>query len=177
MNSKGSLSLFNCILTGSSYYAHGTNAGVYIGSSGKLYVYNCTAVRNGQHAYSKGYGTIYCYNCIGEKNSSSTGDAFQSIAGGDYNISNDSSAPGSNSIQNTTLTYVDRSNKDFHLASTDTAAINAGQYNPASGLYSDDIDGQSRGTSNWDIGADEYVAAGISLPVAMRYYRNRRIYC
>jgi len=161
-HSYGTQYLFNTILTGSTYYAHGVNSGVYVSYWGTVYCYNVTAVRNGHTAFNKAYGTLYCYNCIGEKNTSSSANAFIDIAGGDYNISNDSSAPGSNSIQNTTLTYVDRSNKDFHLASTDTAAIDAGQYDPSSGLYSDDIDGQSRGTSNWDIGADEYVSAEIT---------------
>ena len=37
-----------------------------------------------------------------------------------------------------------------------------------------DIDGDTR-SGTWDIGADEYIAAGgLSIPVAMRHYRNLR---
>ena len=45
----------------------------------------------------------------------------------------------------------------YHLASTDTGAINAGTDLSADGTFAftDDIDGQTR--DDWDIGADEYV--------------------
>ena len=67
----------------------------------------------------------------------------------------------------TAPTFVDDANDDFHLASGDTAWKNAGTSDPDSGLFSDDIDGQTR-SGTWDIGADEYVAAAGGLSILVR---------
>jgi hypothetical protein len=53
-----------------------------------------------------------------------------------------------------TFTFAGAGN--YHLASTDAGARGYGVSNPGSGLYSDDIDGQTR-SAPWDIGADQYV--------------------
>jgi hypothetical protein len=59
------------------------------------------------------------------------------------------------------VAFVDEDGDDFHLNASDTVAKNKGtdlsgdSYLP----FSDDIDGQTR-SGTWDIGADEYVAAG-----------------
>lgn len=61
-----------------------------------------------------------------------------------------------------TLTFVDASNDNFHLAASDTAAIDAGTDLSADGslAFSTDIDGNTRPQgSAWDIGADERLAA------------------
>jgi hypothetical protein len=60
-----------------------------------------------------------------------------------------------------TFVSVTGGSEDFHLASTDTVAIDHGTDASANGNYNftDDIDGVTR-TGIWDIGADEYVAAG-----------------
>lgn len=87
-------------------------------------------------------------------------DGYNSIDTPTYcisNIANDLSGTGNqNSV---TLSFVDWVNDDFHLHSTDTEAIDLGTNDPGSGLYSDDIDGVVR-SGTWDIGADEFVAAG-----------------
>ena len=81
-------------------------------------------------------------------------------ASSDYNISDlAADAPGSNSKNSTTVSFVDANNKDFHLQPTDTAAKNAGvdlsrdSYLP----FDLDIDGENRSGAGtgWDIGADE----------------------
>ncbi|NCB43847.1 MAG: hypothetical protein EOM59_14705 [Clostridia bacterium] len=71
------------------------------------------------------------------------------------NISSDGTAPGANSKINTTVSFIDVANKDFHLSQSDTAAKNAGT--DLSTYFSTDIDGASRNSSInvWDIGADE----------------------
>ena len=56
-----------------------------------------------------------------------------------------------------TFTFVDDDNDNFHLASNDAGARNYGT--DLSGTFTTDIDGETR-SGTWDIGADEYVAAG-----------------
>lgn len=81
----------------------------------------------------------------------------------DYNLSDIASdAPGSHSRNGQDVTFVDEANDDFHLASGDTGAKDYGTSDPGSGLFSDDIDGETR-SGTWDIGADEYVSSGYSL--------------
>lgn len=63
---------------------------------------------------------------------------------------------GFNNRFSQTFTFAGAS--DFHLASTDAGARGYGVADPADGLFSDDIDGQTRGAT-WDIGADQYVAS------------------
>jgi hypothetical protein len=65
----------------------------------------------------------------------------------------------------TTPTFVDAANDDFHLASGDTTWKNQGT--DLSGTFTDDIDGQTRptGAGTWDIGADEYVSAGVTAAI------------
>lgn len=57
-------------------------------------------------------------------------------------------------------TFADEVNDDFHLDSTDTAAIDKGT-DLGDGAWDIDIDGRDRDAEGdtWDIGADEYVAA------------------
>ena len=64
----------------------------------------------------------------------------------------------------------------IHLDSTDNTWKDQGTDLSGEGFFTDDIDGDTR-SGSWDIGADEYVAAGgaLSIPVAMRTYRNMRI--
>ena len=86
------------------------------------------------------------------------------------NITSDTSSPDS-SYRSKTVSFADRDNDDFHLSSSDTEARGNGDnlYNDSYLPFQDDIDGQDRGGSgaSWDIGADEYVAAGTS---AYPYY-------
>lgn len=63
-------------------------------------------------------------------------------------------------INTTNFTNVTGGSEDFALP-LGSGLIGVGTDDPGSGLYSDDINGETR-TSTWDIGADEYVAAGPS---------------
>jgi hypothetical protein len=67
-----------------------------------------------------------------------------------------------------TFTFVDADNDDFHLASNDAGARDYGT--SLSGTFTTDIDGETR-SGTWDIGADEYVAAG-GLPNFMYHYMH-----
>lgn len=78
-----------------------------------------------------------------------------------YNATEDATGDdyGSGGRANQTFTFVDEANDDYHLAANDAGAKGYGVADPGSGLFSDDIDGQTRGAT-WDIGADQYVAEG-----------------
>lgn len=98
-------------------------------------------------------------------------------AGTDYNVTDHDSmhytvTGGGNSHDHTshTFTFTDSDNDNYHLGSTDTGAIDLGVSDPGSGLFSDDIDGESR-SGSWDCGADEYVSAGGSIPLSNPFSR------
>lgn len=76
------------------------------------------------------------------------------------NISEDATSPDT-AYRNKAVTFIDEVNDDFHIAASDTNAKDAGVDLSADTYFpfSDDIDGETR-SGTWDIGADEYVAAG-----------------
>ncbi len=108
--------------------------------------WNTSAVAKNNLVNNYNFNPAYTDYCVGN-------NQFNSSSGN--NISSDTSAPGSNSKINTTVSFVSISTSDFHLAPTDTAAINSGTSTPSI-LFTTDIDGQTRPfDSAWDIGADE----------------------
>lgn len=149
----------NCISYNAAF--SGFNLNDNYGVSG---CYNCTAIDN-----DKGFVTNYASsnqfytNCLSHSNT--TADFSQN--GGrtlvcNYCSSSDATADDWGGVGNRvsqTFTFIDEVNDNFHLASNDAGARDYGQTNPGSGLFTDDIDGQTR-SGTWDIGADEYVAAG-----------------
>lgn len=80
------------------------------------------------------------------------------------NLSSDTSSPQSG-LRSKSLTFVDLAGKDYHLISTDTAAIDVGDDLSAS--FTDDFDGVTR-SGTWDAGADEYVSVG-GQPTSKRF--------
>jgi hypothetical protein len=68
---------------------------------------------------------------------------------GDYNIDDDNSAPGANSITGTPL-FVN-AGVDMHLSQSDTIAKDAGLADPSGGVFTTDADGRTR--TDWSIGA------------------------
>ncbi len=158
---------FNCIgLNASSYNHTNTICFGWIGSSTTsltVTFYNCTAYGgyNGFAVNSSNTNkTMVCKNCLG---AGSAGNEFSnpnSWGSSDYNASDDTTSPGgAHDHTEHTFSFVDSGNGDFHLQSSDAGAKDLGVSDPGSGLFSDDIDGQTR-SGSWDIGADEYVAAG-----------------
>lgn len=118
-------------------------------------VYNCTA-SGFQHNYYSTSGTIVCKNCISQA-SVTAGYSITTSTGSDYNLSDRADAVGTTVYNSKTLTFVSAAAGDFHLAAGDTDAIDKGT--DLSGTFTDDIDGVTR-SGTWDLGADEYVAAG-----------------
>ena len=174
----------NCIIWG-VYSGTGYARGIY--DNQKSQIWNCIiyGIKNGTNftpaIYSGGTGTSNWYsntiygcrygyfsdgspllkNNIGYNND--TDFSAGTNAGNLTNISKDTSAPGT-AGDSKTLTFVSTTagSEDFHLVSTDTDAIDKGTDTSGDSApmnFTTDIDGVTR-TGTWDIGADEYVAAG-----------------
>lgn len=132
---------------------------------GTYYVYNNTMVGQTSTGDTTGYradkGTHYIKNNISVLHTS--GKDFGSFSGATIhasttkNLSSDTTAPE-------TGTYYDSgspafvSASDYHLAGTGTWGLDVGSDLSAE-YFADDIDGVTR-AGTWDLGADEYVAAG-----------------
>lgn len=117
---------------------------------GGKYFYNCNAIDNGGYGFDGGGGSgVVAINCISHGNGSSQ---FNNVE-----------------TQTTCLTtsplYKDSSNNDYHLQSSDTTARDQGTDLSDDSFFSfdDDIDGDTRESESWDIGFDEYIAAGIPV--------------
>jgi len=143
------------------------------------YIYNNTCVgQNYGFKSSSSTTNVILKNNISYNNGDNYNGTFSTSSTNNLSGPSQTDAPGSNPRNAVTVTFVDPTNNNYHLASTDTGAKGYGA--DLSGdsylAFSDDIDGESRG-STWDIGADQYVAAGggSSLPIFMDYYRRRRV--
>jgi hypothetical protein len=125
---------------------------------GQCTFYNCTAV-NCNLGFDTGSSDTTIKNCL----SVDCGNGFSGTfnAASNYNASDIASdAPGANSVNLSayadTDIFFDPAKDDFHLKSS-SPCIGVGT--DLSGTFTVDIDGETR-TGTWDIGADEYVAAG-----------------
>ncbi len=127
-----------------------------------LYIYNNTIsdCYNGIYRYA---GTLTAINNVVFNNVDDFKGTFSTC---DHNASDDGDgtnavdiSPGANESDDWNDAFVDYANGDFHIKNTNSVLYNAGTNDPGSGLFSDDIDGDTR-DSSWDIGADEYVAGG-----------------
>lgn len=153
--------VYNNIING--WYATSNESGIKLGglstSADTLFAYNNT-IDSCYSGIRADRGVVVAINNITqncEDGFDENGGTFH--ASSDYNISDIAAdAPGSNSINGATVNFVNRSNDNFLLSASDTVAIDAGtdlssdSYLP----FSTDIQGDTRESSNWDIGADEY---------------------
>ena len=148
--------------TTGSYSAGVLHVGDVSGSN--TIIYNNTVVNCAKGYYRDVSSDINCSNNIAQDCVDGFYTEWQWASGSssaDYNLSDlASDAPGSNSVNSSTLTFVDAANDDYHLASGDTDAIGAGIGPSWDGnVPTTDIDGDTRSGTTTDIGADLYVAA------------------
>ncbi|MCX5698017.1 MAG: filamentous hemagglutinin N-terminal domain-containing protein, partial [Candidatus Omnitrophica bacterium] len=134
--------------------------GIRIGSGGStttMYAYNNT-VSNCYVGINLGAGTLIAKNNLISSCATAASGTF--AAGTDYNATNNSSmgytVTDSGNIHDhlgQTFSFVNDTNKDFHLASNDAGATGYGV--DLSATFTTDIHGQARSSGNWDIGADQ----------------------
>ena len=139
-----SYKFMNCLI-----YNSNTNAmRGFVGAN--MRVYNCTLLNMKNGFYFSGAAT----NCL----VNSCGTAFVGTLG-DFNCSDQASAPGSSSVSSYDVAFVSEAagSEDFHITAANTSIIDVTS-DQSGGLFSDDIDGVTRAGA-WCIGADEYVAA------------------
>lgn len=137
------------------------NHGIHRRNGGSWQIYNNTSVgfSNGFYNVDDGAQTTSDFiNNLGYNNTTDFTAEWSWSANTGYNASSDGTAPGTGSRTNQTFTF-EAGTDNYHLASNDAGARTYALADPGSGLFSDDIDGQTR-SGSWDIGADQYVSSG-----------------
>lgn len=134
------------------------------GQVGTLTAYNNTCFGNSAGITTKEASSVILYNNLCNNNSNDyilnrhDTDA-DNIAG-----PTDTSSPD-NEWDNTNVVFTNETggSENLHIAVADSSgAKGGGTVDPGSGLFSDDIDGNTRGAT-WDIGADEYVSEAVTF--------------
>ena len=130
-------------------------------ASAVLNIYNSTFFNNDIAIYQRS-GTVTVVNSAVVNNSDDFLNSPDSIT---YTASDDGdcddatcidASPGSPEGVEHDKMFVSTTTPDFHIKDPDSVLYNAGTADPGSGLFNDDIDGETR--TNWDIGADEYIS-------------------
>ena len=161
----GNASSLYCDIRNSYIYGFGVGdwyAGISCDdTSSNIKIQNCTISGNyyGINGNSLVVTNCAVFNNVDDFLGTMTISYCASDDGGGTNSVNIS--PGATEADDWANAFVDYANGDFHIKNTSSVLYNAG--NDLSGTFTTDIDGDTR--SNWDIGADEYVAAGgASIP-------------
>jgi hypothetical protein len=117
---------------------------------------NCTVI-----GFSIGYVSSTARNCISQKRVGGLYDFYE--GSGNYNISLDNTAPGSNSKRNVSPIFRNAANRDYRLALSDTIAKDAGT--DLGSPYNVDICGTPVPKNlGWDIGAYELPRTQFPIP-------------
>ncbi len=151
----------NCLAVGCVY------AGFWSNSANNRY-YNCVSVGNAGHGFgTAGYRTFNGTNCYAGGNTDS--DCNDSEANTTFTLTTCASEDGTfgattiaytaSGTAGTRFTSITGGSEDVHIAS---ASQLVGIGTDLSATFTTDIDGDTRptGANTWDIGCDEYVAAG-----------------
>ena len=127
--------------------------------AGTAYIYNNTCVGS-SYGITVSTGTVYAKNNICYDNDDgATNGTFHEDS--DYNATDAASIGTGGAHDQTEQTFTFTGGDDYHLQSGDAGAKDLGVDLSGDGglAFSNDIDDESR-SGTWDIGADEYVAAG-----------------
>lgn len=179
-NNGSANKIYNNIIYDFDNSTHSTAYGCYLsaGFGQRIKLYNNSIIDCAIGVFDANADRVTAKNNLIKCIDAFTGTLTDDDTYNDYNaISENNSgevAIGSHGRYNQTFTFVNEASDDFHLASTDAGAKDYGLSDPGSGLFSTDIDGQTR-SGSWDIGADEYVASGTIVPLIMETYRRRRV--
>jgi hypothetical protein len=189
---SGDIRISDCVLKGGRYSIRleddcrvkvwetvtygGGNGGVgWAGKSGsKSYFYNCTLIGTLYAVYEDagiidfsncyGHGATECFvSCDGYKSYCACSDESLDDEGTYDNLQQNVAYSTSSGAYFTSITG---GSEDYHIQSSSTLKDN-GTDDPASGLYSKDID-RVTWTSPWDIGAVQYAGAppvGVAVPI------------
>jgi hypothetical protein len=164
---SGSVYIYNNIIYDIKQTA-ATSAGIEIYGVTSAPVYNNTVVDCYYGLWSELGTVILAKNNIVKGSGDVNAYVGTFVSGTDYNATDgtDDIGTGTHNRTSQTFTFVDEVNDDFHLASTDSGARDHGVdlSSDPTFAFSDDIDGQTR-SGTWDIGADEYVASGLSINI------------
>jgi hypothetical protein len=149
--------MYNCVVWNvSTTVAHAANSCLYFNGGGGMYIWSCTFSGGYNSAYYVG-GTIYAVDNIFVNAANTVAGTWTSP---DYNSSDKGTTTGgAHDRTSQTFAFTNAAAGDFHLTALDGGAKGYGVADPGSGEFDDDIDRVAR-TGTWDIGADQYVAAG-----------------
>jgi len=138
--------------------------GAYAGTTGSYYFYNNTFAANHTGLRVGGGTWVFVNNLFTGNGANSHADTVLA-AGTDYNRTSNAAlvyavtgAGNTHDAVSQTFTFVDAGALNWHLAVADSGAKDLGVSDPGSGLYSTDVDGQTR-SGSWDVGFDEYPSA------------------
>jgi hypothetical protein len=154
------------------------NSGLFIDFGATVNIYSSTFIGGHFGIGNSATATINAKNVYASFLDSIAGAAF-STAGGALNqttcASSDTTATGtaldSIAVNTTNFTNVTGGSEDFHLP-LGSALINVGTDTSGESAplnFTTDIDGQTR-SGTWDVGADEYVAAGGGAVVRLFFF-------
>lgn len=169
----GTLNVDKCVIHGNGTPASNAYGSVFRGNGGTVNATNCcvysiaTVVWNVNNAIN--ITAIACYwtlrpNIVKIENwimQDSIVDNNYDVAC-DYMLTDSASlgGGGTNNRLSKTLTFVDKANRNYHLAASDTDAIGYGIGPSADAdVPTSDIDGNTRSGATTDIGADLYISS------------------
>ena len=135
-----------------------------VGASAAIEIYNNTFINNTAAIDSR--SSYLCKNNIFQNNGS---DIIGSLnASNDYNLTDNVSIPGVNSVANSVLIFEDKAADNYALVSGDTDAIGAGIGPSAdANVPTTDVIGTARSGATTDIGAFVFVGGGGGVTLAV----------